>query len=494
MDTAEPTINTSELSRLETSRRLSANEGALSSPVPSKNTDTIHKSLSGSSFGPDSFSHRALSWIEGNADYLLQASSGGAKCGYDQIVEHPWETAAAVSLGAIAIAAAPVSAALGASALIVTGIDAAVTTGSIALGAYGTVTGVSELACASTHDGRNNAYSILTNPDGHSPTEIRGAEESVRENLGSGIFRTAMGAIGIAGTLGSGIRLAGSFEKVVSSPVAKLPVDAPPLLMPPNSTQPPILPAADPSTGLISQVGKIASNNSEALHQVAATTAHNPNSDGSVVPAETTNNALPEHLTATPTRLSESEIVTLGSMAQQSFSDFSSTWKPPFSYGERFTEDGDLVMPPMRPKGPQGLRSGLDLLDPAIGLRFSGHGIGMRGGSRVNWYQNQLVSLDYLLTRGVNMNHPFYEMPLRGCEEAAAAFRAARPWQDGGFIVLGGLSSSIYDGGIKYVLVNDSFYNAVPLLQARYPEVEFIRADQVSTRLPEIVRESNRKS
>ncbi|MBS1994311.1 MAG: hypothetical protein JSS83_27555 [Cyanobacteria bacterium SZAS LIN-3] len=135
---------------------------------------------------------------------------------------------------------------------------------------------------------------------------------------------------------------------------------------------------------------------------------------------------------------------------------------------------------------PRGLIRGLDALNPDVGRHFNGHGM-----AKGSWL-DQLKGLQELLTKGqANDRRPLYEMPLRGMEEYAGAFGATRPFDTGTFILLSeaGARGGIRENGIKYVLVNDHFYGAIADLQAAFPKVTFIRADEIATRLPQILRE-----
>jgi hypothetical protein len=196
------------------------------------------------------FSQRAYNWMSGNVDYLAQSAAGAAEYGYQQVITHPWETAGMVGLGVVLVAAAPVAGVLGASAAVVAGIDAAVTAGGAALATYSAVNGVSELADASTGDGANNAYNILTHPEVHSKEELEAAEQRVRDNMGPGTFDATLGLVGVAGTAATGMRMASSIGKA-SRPSDILPITQPkiqPEIQPPIQapTQPQIQPEIQP--------------------------------------------------------------------------------------------------------------------------------------------------------------------------------------------------------------------------------------------------------
>jgi len=159
-------------------------------------------------------------------------------------------------------------------------------------------------------------------------------------------------------------------------------------------------------------------------------------------------------------------------------------------YNQEFQEKVAAgLIRPLRPGGrmadtPVALSRSLDDLDPAVGVNFNGHGM-VKG----TW-TDQLTSLDDILTNGPSRDRILYEMPLRGVEAYGGAFGAARPFDTGGFILTSAPTSSIAESGVKYVLVNDHFYDAIPELQAAYPHVTFIRADEIATRLAQILQDT----
>lgn len=117
----------------------------------------------------------------------------------------------------------------------------------------------------------------------------------------------------------------------------------------------------------------------------------------------------------------------------------------------------------------------LNRIDPEIGRRLNAHGI-----SKLS-IPEQLNSLLTLLENGVDREKEFHTAPLalrpddpRGTDSAGGT-----AFKDGSFIILGNLDALIIDQGIKYVLVNDAYYEAIPKLQSAYPEYMFIRADEI---------------
>lgn len=45
------------------------------------------------------------------------------------------------------------------------------------------------------------------------------------------------------------------------------------------------------------------------------------------------------------------------------------------------------------------------------------------------------------------------------------------------------------EGGVQTVIVNEHFYDAIPLLQKKFPTTVFIRADELSEKLSRILEE-----
>jgi hypothetical protein len=125
-------------------------------------------------------------------------------------------------------------------------------------------------------------------------------------------------------------------------------------------------------------------------------------------------------------------------------------------------------------------------IDWKVGERFDAHGI-----AKIS-IPNQLEQLITLLEKGIDPKRPFHTAPLEVDPEKKTALGAGfgtaggTAYKEGSFVILGGPDAKLKDG-IKYVLVNDAYYEAVSALQKAYPDVEFIRADEVPQRLRDIV-------
>lgn len=122
-------------------------------------------------------------------------------------------------------------------------------------------------------------------------------------------------------------------------------------------------------------------------------------------------------------------------------------------------------------------------MNPEIGEKFDAHGI-----TKVSMAY-QLRALVNLLENGVDPNKNFHTAPLElklenrgGGPNSSGAVASG----DGSFIVLGAPGKPIAESGIKYVIVNDAYYSAMDAFKRGYPQVEFIRADQMAKRLAKI--------
>ncbi|MBU0979008.1 MAG: hypothetical protein ABIJ03_03120 [Patescibacteria group bacterium] len=136
-------------------------------------------------------------------------------------------------------------------------------------------------------------------------------------------------------------------------------------------------------------------------------------------------------------------------------------------------------------------------LTDEIGHRFAAHGIAK--GSR----SEQLDTLLRLLASGIDPSRTFHTADLFRSDENEIAFAvgAAGPYDTGSFIVLGEPKSidqstnnrDIAETGVAGVLVNREWYDAIPDLQRAYPNVRFIRADQMRDKLTEWVQSIDQK-
>lgn len=114
------------------------------------------------------------------------------------------------------------------------------------------------------------------------------------------------------------------------------------------------------------------------------------------------------------------------------------------------------------------------MLPENIGSKFDAHGI-----AKIS-VPDHLAQLNKLLTDGINPARPFHTAPLvasapRGV--GAGIGTSGSAYRDGSFILVGDKGKLIEDSGIKHVIVNDAYYNIISDLQRKFPDVNFVRAD-----------------
>lgn len=133
----------------------------------------------------------------------------------------------------------------------------------------------------------------------------------------------------------------------------------------------------------------------------------------------------------------------------------------------------------------------LNNVDGDIGERFDAHGI-----AKVS-YTYQLRSLIGLLDNGIDTTRDFHSAPLalsRKNQGAGAGLGVAGGANDtGSFVVMGDIDTPLLKGGIKYVIVNDAYYDAIPRLQRAYPQITFIRANRANQELTRLVEIHDRQ-
>lgn len=115
----------------------------------------------------------------------------------------------------------------------------------------------------------------------------------------------------------------------------------------------------------------------------------------------------------------------------------------------------------------------LNNLPVEIGSKFDAHGI-----AKVS-VTDQLRQLNRLLSEGIDTSKNFYTAPLAAPKGMGAAFgTAGSAYRDGSFILVGEKGKLIADKGIKHVIVNDAYYNIISDLQRKFPDVNFVKAEQ----------------
>ncbi len=119
----------------------------------------------------------------------------------------------------------------------------------------------------------------------------------------------------------------------------------------------------------------------------------------------------------------------------------------------------------------------LNELDPQVGKNFDAHGIAKISTT------DQLKQLNDLLTNGIDRTKNFSTAPLVNEMEFGAVMGApgGHAYRDGSFIIVAGKGKSLINDGIETVIVNDAYYAIIDDLQAKFPQVKFVRADEATT-------------
>ena len=115
----------------------------------------------------------------------------------------------------------------------------------------------------------------------------------------------------------------------------------------------------------------------------------------------------------------------------------------------------------------------LNGLPAEIGSKFDAHGI-----AKIS-VTDQLYQLNKLLTDGIDTSRWFHTAPLVPKGKGINLGTAGGAYRDGSFIIVGEKSKLITDGGIKHVLVNGAYYNIIKDLQQKFPDVGFVKAEDV---------------
>lgn len=113
------------------------------------------------------------------------------------------------------------------------------------------------------------------------------------------------------------------------------------------------------------------------------------------------------------------------------------------------------------------------------GKNFDAHGI------EKGRFTEQLEQLNKLLSQGIDKTKPFYTAPLDLPSDLKAALGPALgtssgcAYNTGGFMIVAQKGEKLIDSGIKYVIVNKSFYSIFEDLQRLYPQQTFIKMKDV---------------
>ena len=126
-------------------------------------------------------------------------------------------------------------------------------------------------------------------------------------------------------------------------------------------------------------------------------------------------------------------------------------------------------------------------IDWKIGQQFDAHGISK------GTVTEQLKQLIAILDNGIDTSRDFYTAPLEVDPDDKSGWGAGlgtaggTAYKDSSFVLIGAPGEKITDSGIKNVVVNDLYYGSIDKLSSAYPDIRFIRADQVDSVLKEII-------
>lgn len=114
----------------------------------------------------------------------------------------------------------------------------------------------------------------------------------------------------------------------------------------------------------------------------------------------------------------------------------------------------------------------LNGLSESVGSKFDAHGI-----AKIS-VTDHLSQLNRLLTDGIDPTRAFHTAPLVGNRISGPGLgTSGSAYRDGSFILVGDKGQLIEKSGIKHVIVNDAYYSIVNDLQRKFPDVNFVRAD-----------------
>ena len=115
----------------------------------------------------------------------------------------------------------------------------------------------------------------------------------------------------------------------------------------------------------------------------------------------------------------------------------------------------------------------LGSLPERIGSKFDAHGLAKES------VPAQLKQLNNLLTNGIDKTRTFCTAPLVASKGVGAGLgTGGSAYRDGSFIIVADKGKSLVDDGIKHVIVNDAYYKIIDDLKRKFPDVNFVRADE----------------
>ena len=117
----------------------------------------------------------------------------------------------------------------------------------------------------------------------------------------------------------------------------------------------------------------------------------------------------------------------------------------------------------------------LGSLPESIGSKFDAHGLAKMS------VTDQLKQLNNLLANGIDKTRTFCTAPVVGAKGVGSGLgTSGSAYRDGSFILVGDKGKKLVDDGIKHVIVNDAYYNILSDLQRRFPDVNFVKANEAA--------------
>ncbi len=114
----------------------------------------------------------------------------------------------------------------------------------------------------------------------------------------------------------------------------------------------------------------------------------------------------------------------------------------------------------------------LSSLPKETGCRFDAHGMG-----KISITQ-QLKDLNTIIEKGLKKNLCTAPLVAKNDKIGAGLGTAGgHAYYDGSFILVGEKDKMLQDSGIKHVIVNDAYYKIIDDLQAKFKDINFVRAD-----------------
>jgi hypothetical protein len=162
--------------------------------------------------------HDACDWVSGAADVAAQVTIGAVSKVCEAVTEHPWQTAVMLAegaaIGVAVVAAAPVAAALGASAAVVGGISLCADAAIAGLTLTGAVAAGGDVVKAAKDS--SLSADVLMHKSLHTDAEIAAARLDVQSKTGTAALEAAATITMSGAAWGSGARLVSAASEALN--------------------------------------------------------------------------------------------------------------------------------------------------------------------------------------------------------------------------------------------------------------------------------------